>query len=152
MQKMSWASNRTTIRIEDQAYCLISLLRVNIPPLYKEGIKAFQRLQLELLKITDDESIFAWQYQILRTGNASHYTYTPSLLADSPAAFRESGNIIQSAFDIQRPPFLMTNKGIYIEVLIDPRNYKTPLIVPLNCKNQGKIVCLALEGLDCNGY
>jgi Heterokaryon incompatibility protein (HET) len=148
-QKMSWASDRMTTRIEDQAYCLMGLLGVNMPPLYGEGSKAFQRLQLELLKITDDETIFAWGYD--KTGYEK-YTHAPGLLADSVAAFRESGDIIQSAFDKDRPPFLMTNKGIRMEVLVDSRSLGGHLIVPLNCKNQGKTVCLILEELDGNDY
>ena len=58
-QKMSWASKRQTTRVEDQAYCLMRLFGVNMPPLYGEGQKAFLRLQLEILGMSDDESIFA---------------------------------------------------------------------------------------------
>ncbi|KAH9213242.1 heterokaryon incompatibility protein-domain-containing protein, partial [Leptodontidium sp. 2 PMI_412] len=59
-RKMSWASKRKTKRVEDQAYCLLGIFNVNMPPLYGEGQKAFERLQLEILKTSDDESIFAW--------------------------------------------------------------------------------------------
>jgi hypothetical protein len=59
--KMSWASKRKTTRQEDQAYCLMGLFGVNMPPLYGEGNNAFLRLQLEILSKTDDESIFAWK-------------------------------------------------------------------------------------------
>lgn len=143
-QKMSWASKRETTRIEDQAYCLMGLFGVNMPPLYGEGIKAFRRLQLELLKITDDESIFAWKYN--RPGNTTcgWLNYAPGLLADSPAAFGMSGDIVRSAFDKGRPPFLMTNKGIRMEVLVDPRRLKRSFRVPLNCEYNGKTVCLTL--------
>ncbi|PMD29348.1 HET-domain-containing protein, partial [Hyaloscypha variabilis F] len=57
-QKMSWAANRKTTRVEDMAYCLLGLFDVNMPPLYGEGENAFIRLQLEILKTSDDESIF----------------------------------------------------------------------------------------------
>jgi hypothetical protein len=63
-QKMSWAGKRETTRIEDKAYCLLGLFDVNMPPLYGEGEKAFARLQLEILKTSDDESIFAWYEQV----------------------------------------------------------------------------------------
>jgi hypothetical protein len=59
-QKTSWAAERETTRVEDIAYCLMGLFGVNMPPLYGEGQKAFMRLQLEILRMTDDESIFAW--------------------------------------------------------------------------------------------
>ncbi|THU99523.1 HET-domain-containing protein [Dendrothele bispora CBS 962.96] len=60
-QKMSWAASRETTRPEDMAYCLMGLFGVNIPPIYGEGgTKAFMRLQQEIIKYSDDRSIFAW--------------------------------------------------------------------------------------------
>ncbi|KAF8854996.1 HET-domain-containing protein, partial [Acephala macrosclerotiorum] len=59
-EKMSWASRRETTRIEDEAYCLMGLFGVNMPLLYGEGAKAFKRLQQEIIKSSDDESIFTW--------------------------------------------------------------------------------------------
>jgi hypothetical protein len=38
----------------------MGIFGVNMPPLYREGQKAFLRLQLAILSISDDESIFAW--------------------------------------------------------------------------------------------
>jgi hypothetical protein len=58
--KMSWASRRYTTRTEDIAYCLMSLFGVPMPLLYGEGKNAFLRLQLEILKVSNDETIFAW--------------------------------------------------------------------------------------------
>lgn len=40
-QKMSWAANRATTRIEDRAYSLLGLFNVNMPLLYGEGDRAF---------------------------------------------------------------------------------------------------------------
>ncbi|KIM56528.1 hypothetical protein SCLCIDRAFT_132563, partial [Scleroderma citrinum Foug A] len=57
---MSWAANRTTTRVEDRAYSLMGLLDVNMPMLYGEGKKAFHRLQLEIIRTSNDQSIFAW--------------------------------------------------------------------------------------------
>jgi hypothetical protein len=59
-QKMSWASRRETTRVEDQAYCLLGLFGVNMPLLYGEGSRAFIRLQEEIMKHSDDQSLFAW--------------------------------------------------------------------------------------------
>ncbi|KAF2499418.1 hypothetical protein BU16DRAFT_454367, partial [Lophium mytilinum] len=59
-KRMSWASARETAREEDMAYCLLGLFDVNMPMLYGEGKKAFVRLQEEILKTSDDHSIFAW--------------------------------------------------------------------------------------------
>ncbi|KAH8905735.1 HET-domain-containing protein [Coniochaeta sp. PMI_546] len=58
---MSWASNRKTTRIEDEAYCLLGVFNINMPLLYGEGPNAFRRLQLEIIQRTTDLSFLAWQ-------------------------------------------------------------------------------------------
>ena len=80
-QIMSWAANRKTTRVEDRAYSLMGLLDVNMPMLYGEGKKSFHRLQLEIIRATNDQSIFAWNWSAddMRTG---------SILADDPSCFR----------------------------------------------------------------
>lgn len=57
--RMSWAANRLTTREEDTAYCLFGLFGINLPLLYGEGQGAFRRLQVELLRISDDETLMA---------------------------------------------------------------------------------------------
>lgn len=59
-KKMSWASGRRTTRVEDEAYSLMGLFGVHMPTIYGEGRKAFIRLQEEILKVSHDQSIFAW--------------------------------------------------------------------------------------------
>ncbi|GAB7325536.1 hypothetical protein MBLNU13_g09540t1 [Cladosporium sp. NU13] len=61
-QKMSWVAERETTREEDLAYCLLGLFSVNMPLLYGEGSRAFMRLQEEIIKISDDPTIFAWMH------------------------------------------------------------------------------------------
>ncbi|ORX99611.1 heterokaryon incompatibility protein-domain-containing protein [Clohesyomyces aquaticus] len=56
--RMSWAAQRETTRIEDQAYCLMGLFRVNMPLLYGEGKRAFLRLQEEIMRIREDYTLF----------------------------------------------------------------------------------------------
>ena len=105
-QKLSWASNRQTTRIEDRAYCLMGIFDVNMPLLYGEGEKAFIRLQLEILKQSDDDSIFAWtSYPKL------HRADTVGLLAGSVTGFRNSGAVERRTFMPQRP-YSMTNQGL----------------------------------------
>ena len=82
--KMSWASKRRTTRTEDMAYCLLGLFDVNMPLLYGEGKKAFLRLQQEILKATNDESIFAWKDRTLLASG---------LFAQAPSAFQFSSMI-----------------------------------------------------------
>lgn len=60
-KRMSWAATRETTRDEDMAYSMIGLFDVNMPMLYGEGAtKAFLRLQEEIIKSNEDQSIFAW--------------------------------------------------------------------------------------------
>jgi hypothetical protein len=60
-ERMSWAARRETTKEEDMAYCLMGLFDVNMPLLYGEGgAKAFVRLQEEIMKDSDDQSLFAW--------------------------------------------------------------------------------------------
>ena len=48
---MSWAKNRTTIRLEDKAYSLFGIFDVCMPILYGEGEdRAFKRLREEISK------------------------------------------------------------------------------------------------------
>lgn len=58
-RRMSWAAYRETTRPEDMAYCLIGLFGVNMPMLYGEGARAFLRLQEEIMKQSDDQSLQA---------------------------------------------------------------------------------------------
>jgi len=108
--KMSWASKRETSRTEDIAYCLMGIFDINMPLLYGEGKKAFLRLQLEILKRSDDESIFAWISPAWEMVNISH-----GLLATSPSWFAESKGISPFRY-WDRPPYSMTNQGLEFRV------------------------------------
>ena len=81
-QIISWAAKRTTTRVEDRAYSLMGLLNVNMPMLYGEGKKAFHRLQLEIIRSSNDQSIFAW-------GFWSSSVRIGSILADDPSDFKD---------------------------------------------------------------
>ena len=61
--KLSWASCRSCTRTEDMAYCLLGLLDIHMPLIYGEGSRAFIRLQQELIRSSDDNSILAWQFR-----------------------------------------------------------------------------------------
>jgi hypothetical protein len=59
--RMSWAARRETSRTEDLAYCLLGIFDINMPLLYGEGQKAFQRLQHKVWKrYPHDFTILAW--------------------------------------------------------------------------------------------
>ena len=85
-QIMSWAANRTVTRVEDRAYSLMGLLDVNMPMLYGEGKKAFHRLQLEIIRTSNDQSIFAWGCNGIEVRSGS-------ILADDPSFFWSCGGI-----------------------------------------------------------
>ncbi|MCJ1459454.1 hypothetical protein MMC28_009833 [Mycoblastus sanguinarius] len=108
-KKMSWVSKRETSRVEDMAYSLLCMFDVNMPLLYGEGKKAFLRLQLEIIKKSDDESIFAW---------ASTNKGESGLLATWPDSFAESGDIslLRLSNPVGRLPYSMTNKGLEFHV------------------------------------
>ncbi|KAK3316353.1 hypothetical protein B0H66DRAFT_583058 [Apodospora peruviana] len=59
-RRISWASGRETTRVEDLAYCLMGIFNINMPLLYGEGRRAFQRLLEEIIKTCNDQSILAW--------------------------------------------------------------------------------------------
>lgn len=108
--RMSWVSRRETTKLEDIAYCALGIFGVNMPLLYGEREKAFMRLQLEIIKKSDDESIFAWISKDASSG----------MLATSPNAFRESGRFVNlPLFLEERRPYSMTNKGLLISSASD---------------------------------
>jgi len=68
--RMSWAATRQATRLEDTAYCLMGIFDVNMPLLYGEGKKSFIRLQEEIIKVSNDSSLFAWGLSTnVRTGS-----------------------------------------------------------------------------------
>ena len=86
-ERMSWASKRETTRSEDMAYSLIGIFNINMPMLYGEGGKnAFIRLQQEILKISEDWTLLAWQ---ARTEDPRSFR---GALAESPKEFQQLGN------------------------------------------------------------
>lgn len=115
-QRMSWAANRQTTRVEDRAYSLMGLFGVNMPMLYGEGERAFGRLQEEIMKTSDDHSLFAWTDQPRDKGRWT----TRGLLANSPAEFVNVGDIRRSNPVAKSAPYSMTNKGLRIELPILP--------------------------------
>jgi hypothetical protein len=61
-QRLSWVAGRVTTRPEDVAYCLLGIFDVHMPLIYGEGSRAFVRLQEEIVKVSEDHSIFAWSW------------------------------------------------------------------------------------------
>jgi hypothetical protein len=118
--RMSWASNRQTTRVEDMAYCLLGIFGVNMPLLYGEGEKAFVRLQEEILKISLDLSILAWDFRNKDIGTDFSEDFereNTSILAPHPRYFANSDKVERIPRNIYGP-FSMTNLGLEITLPI----------------------------------
>lgn len=108
--RMSWAADRQATRSEDIAYSLLGIFDVNMPLLYGEGkAKAFRRLQEEIMKISEDETLFSWESSELGTNQL-----TGDVLAGSPNDFREARDLIPFASDDPVAPYAMTHRGLRI--------------------------------------
>ncbi|KAI1421739.1 HET-domain-containing protein [Xylaria sp. FL1777] len=111
-RRMYWASGRQTTRIEDLAYSLLGIFNINMPLIYGEGHKAFRRLQEEILRTTDDQSIFAW-YNYKLDGSPV------DVLAHAPSDFTDSGSLSPyTPFRVNRKATSITNQGIAVELPI----------------------------------
>lgn len=137
-QRMSWAAKRTTTRSEDAAYCLLGIFDINMPLLYGEGAtKAFRRLQDEIIKSTDDESLYAWSY----SRDVAEKRHFWGLLADSPAAFGNYGDMIP-----RRSRYLTRSSGR--TVTVSNRGLLLDLFVTPFPKDMSRTIFLAF--LDCD--
>ncbi|KAH0555717.1 hypothetical protein GP486_006338 [Trichoglossum hirsutum] len=111
--RMSWMGNRVTTRAEDMAYCMLGIFKINMALLYGEGANAFLRLQEEIIKISDDQTIFCW-------GFVSPEVVPPTwqnILAPHPAAFRYGhGFVPRYEDDTSIAPYTITNAGLSISL------------------------------------
>ena len=116
-KRMSWASKRKTRRIEDVAYSLLGLFGVHMPMLYGEGENAFRRLQEEIMKVSVDQSLFAWGYDP-NWAPFFHFLSQPprrvGILARSPIEFANSGNIVPYKGWEFNATFALTSTGVQI--------------------------------------
>ncbi|KAI0114223.1 HET-domain-containing protein [Hypoxylon sp. NC0597] len=123
-ERMSWACDRETTKDEDRAYSLLGLFDVNIPMLYGEGeIKVFLRLQEEIIKISDDHSIFAWK--------GVHKAH--GVLATSSEAFRGCSTMRRTLSHEGQNAFSMTNSGF--SIALDSRLWVLDTyMAPIRCE------------------
>lgn len=136
-QRMSWATNRRTTREEDLAYCLLGIFGINMPLLYGEGSKAFLRLQDEIIKMSNDQTLLACSPRvqlldddkILASRAATTGLVDSSLFASAPSDFADARALVPFRTSIvatnggrggSRPKkhsgtqhYMMTNKGLF---------------------------------------
>ncbi|KAL9608763.1 MAG: hypothetical protein Q9167_006417 [Letrouitia subvulpina] len=144
--KMSWAARRLTTRTEDVAYCLLGLFNVNMPLLYGEGIKAFQRLQQAILGSSADESIFAWvpKPDWQSVPEESHF----GILAPHPYFFLKSGNIVRKRLGFKElGSFYFTNGRL--EMTLRARKHQNHHDDCKNCE-RWEIPLACTESSDTN--
>jgi hypothetical protein len=138
-RRMSWAANRQTTRVEDMAYCLLGVFNIEMPLLYGEGARAFIRLQEEILKVSNDQSLFAWKYPMVEFYRDEYFEdYKPQgLLASTPEVFQHSNVISQFYSETPgRAVPVSTNKGVQVEFLMcQDMGYQSGLVylAMLNC-------------------
>ncbi|KAF5013396.1 hypothetical protein FDECE_584 [Fusarium decemcellulare] len=112
-KRFSWAAKRETTRHEDIAYCLLGIFDINMPMIYGEGFKAFVRLQEEIIRTTNDLSIFAWTRHNNSTNDQTPYQ---NFLAEGPEDFASCSDLrlatdpLLNGFDMS-----VTNKGIHMQ-------------------------------------
>ena len=101
-QRLSWLADRRTTRVEDIAYCMLGILRINMPLLYGEGTRAFKRLQVELISRYGDESIFACRDPVGQTR-------TINLLAPHARRFAGTAKICRASTHDRPSPVVSLN-------------------------------------------
>lgn len=106
--------------------------------LYGEGPRAFIRLQHEIIRNSDDESIFAWYTEEIHSG----------IFAKGPSAFAGCGDY----FPYEEPkfirtPYTMTNRGLSLDAVyrmtsekcndrLGTQLLRNCILLPLNCTSK----------------
>jgi hypothetical protein len=131
--RMSWAARRQTTRPEDVAYCLLGIFNINMPLLYGEGlVRAFGRLQEEIMRRTEDHSIFAWSGIGTDFGNDM-----VGFLAPHPSAF-SYGKVDLCELPKHVEPLSITGRGIRAQVpLIRQAGHGENYVAIIGCYKSG---------------
>lgn len=104
-KRMSWMSKRVTTRMEDIAHCMLGIFEISMPLLYGEGPRAFLRLQEEILKATDDQSMFCWEWnrKIVDDNWASILAPSPAVLKNQASSGLQPGTTTRTSCLILLP-------------------------------------------------
>lgn len=133
-QRLSWAAERVTTREEDIAYCLLGIFDIQMPILYGEGTKAFIRLQEEIMKRSNDLSLFATEPPSKHRKLQGEPSYI-DLLATSPQDFAHCSSLRSRRKNwVQNSAYALTNKGLHFsEIQLKLDMSCGVYILPLNC-------------------
>ncbi|RSL90454.1 hypothetical protein CEP51_000696 [Fusarium floridanum] len=159
-ERTSWASGRQTTRVEDMAYCLLGIFNINLPLIYGERDKAFQRLQHAIIREIDDQTILAWGTGFIRPRELDqcHDEYQP-LLAKSPYAFKDCGDLVpcsspqaKSRLEVRQDGVKITSPILWDTEILGDTHYNplsghsfVVLLAPLQCRRMSDFFnCVAL--------
>ncbi|KAK4152278.1 heterokaryon incompatibility protein-domain-containing protein [Chaetomidium leptoderma] len=157
-ERMSWAANRQTTRVEDAAYCLLGIFKVHMPLIYGEGQRAFYRLQKEIMKTAEDYTMLAWGLSKYLS-NKHHWKgiHRSNLgdprrpLADSPNDFELHNRTVwtysrliadetstvatHNSPSLDDTPPLITSRGLRVSLLLKRSDPRTgDILAYINCK------------------
>lgn len=108
-RRMSWAARREGARPEDASYSLLGIFDVRMPIVYGEGgRRAFRRLQEEILKSSNDMSLFSWTSDVADDSRG--------IFANSPGEFFRFGTSPGAQTPCISPGFAaLTSRGVLVE-------------------------------------
>jgi hypothetical protein len=83
-----------------------------MPLLYGEGVKAFTRLQQEIARVSNDQSLLAWEFACTDESDRD-----ATLFARDPSYFTSAGSMVRHDINGNSfRPWTLTNLGISLEV------------------------------------
>lgn len=119
-EKMRWASQRTTSRIEDTAYSLLGLFDVTMPVAYGDGARAFYKLMSTIAEHCTEPDFFAW------AGKPSQWSLA---LPSSPQCYgakASQSDLIIPSSTLGEPAYELTKLGLRTRLVLVPA-YCEPL-------------------------
>jgi hypothetical protein len=155
-ERMNWAARRETTKGEDMAYCLLGIFDVSMPLLYGEGAeKAFIRLQEEIMKDSDDQSLFAWQSvtppRKREWGLIMDNDPVASIFAPHPQHFSGFASHSVHPSHLDSLPYALTNIGVRMRIPVLALDLtRAWYLLVLNCcfeKSLGLQVGIAVKKL-----
>ncbi|TQS33953.1 hypothetical protein Golomagni_05686 [Golovinomyces magnicellulatus] len=150
-QRMCWARSRETTRTEDMAYCLLGIFNINMPLIYGEGWKAFQRLQEEITRTQGDVSILLWSSRHMSKPQYRPPAYRHARLLP---AFRGAFAWAVSEF-LSREEVEASIHGVFNSHLVDDYGMAVPATIEMGaqqtCVVKGAAVC-TVPVVDDDGF
>ena len=166
-ERMSWAANRRTTKIEDRAYSLLGIFGIHMTTIYGEGLEAFRRLQYEIISKVNDHSILAWSASDADDDNNVGNNNATSLFAPSPDVFSNSGDVValphEHFVDMWKykgpsPRIQIITGGLVLELPVMKLPKTDHYLVAIGCGRRGQnthgqlqhclgiVVCMGADG------